>query len=257
MTGQITAARCAGRVAALAAALAVLSAGGALAADLARMPVKAAPPPVAAPSWGGFYIGGHAGYAWGSSDGDYRGEVVPPPPPPAPPIVSYLFGLRPDGASLGTQLGFNFQSGFWVLSVEGDWSWLFDAIDRVNDPAGSNRYDDIQVFWTSHARGRIGYLIGNNTLVFFAGGAAFASTRNIHYGPTGAGGASWFDTRLRTGYSLGGGFEHMLNPNWLIRLEYLFDHFAKEDFTWAAGRYSTSDLTLNTLRLGITYRPAP
>lgn len=234
-----------------------LSATNAAAADLARMPVKAQPAAPAAPSWTGFYIGGHAGYAWGSSDGDYRGENGPiPPPPPAPAIVSYPFGLNPAGALLGAHVGYNVQFGLWVIGLEGDWSWLFDAIDRVNDPAGSPRYDDIQVFWTSHARGRIGYLFGN-TLVYFAGGAAFASTQNLHYGPAGATGASWFDTRLRTGYSLGGGFEHMFSPNWLLRLEYLFDKFGTESFTWAAGRYTNSDLTLNTVRFGISYRPAP
>ena len=40
----------------------------AVAADL---PLKApAPPPVQAVSWTGLYVGGHAGYAWGRSDGD-------------------------------------------------------------------------------------------------------------------------------------------------------------------------------------------
>lgn len=236
------------------AALSMLDAGRVEAADMARpMPVKAMPAP-AAPSWAGFYIGGHAGYAWASSDGDYRGEVPVPPPPV---VVSYPFGLRPDGATLGAHLGYNFQSGSWILSLEGDWSWLFDAKDTVADPGGSARFDTIELFWTGHARGRIGYLLTSNTLAFIAGGAAFASTRNTHYGPTGAGGAFWFDTRTRIGYSLGGGFEHMLNPNWLVRLEYLFDHFDNEAFIWAAGRYTNSDLTLNTVRLGISYRPAP
>ena len=48
--------------------LATSLATSALAADL---PVKAPPvPAVQAVSWTGLYVGGHAGYAWGRSDGD-------------------------------------------------------------------------------------------------------------------------------------------------------------------------------------------
>ena len=42
--------------------VALAAAGPALAADL---PLKAQPPVAAAWNWSGFYIGGHAGYAWG------------------------------------------------------------------------------------------------------------------------------------------------------------------------------------------------
>ena len=247
------------------AGVAVFAACGAIApapaqaADLGRMVAKA--PPAAAPalpSWTGFYVGGNAGYVWGQSDGDYQGALppLPPAPPPTPAIIAYPFGLNPQGAALGAQLGYNVQFGLWVLGLEGDWSWLFNADDTIFDPAGTPRYDQIELLWTGHARGRIGYLFGN-TLVYFAGGAAFASTRNTHYGPVGGGGTSWYDTRLRTGYSLGGGFEHMLSPNWLLRLEYLFDKFDSENFTWAAGRYTRSDLTLSTLRIGLSWRPGP
>ena len=47
-------------------ALALVSARPALAADLGRMPVKAAPPaPVRVFSWTGCYLGGHVGWGWG------------------------------------------------------------------------------------------------------------------------------------------------------------------------------------------------
>ena len=67
----------------------------------------------------------------------------PPPPPPVIPMVFYPFDLNPSGASLGGQLGYNFQFGAWVFGLEGDWSWVFSASDRGFDPAGSGRYDDV------------------------------------------------------------------------------------------------------------------
>ena len=229
--------------------------GNAFGADLTRMPVKAAPAPAAAPSWTGFYLGAHAGYTWGSSDGDYTGIIPVPPPPPAPPMVFYPFGLNPEGATLGAHLGYNLQIGQWVVGLEGDWSWVIDASDRIYDPGGSGRYDEIDLFWTARARGRVGYLVTGNTLVFFAGGAAFASTRNTHYASDS--GTLYDDSLVRTGYTLGGGIEGMFDPNWFMRIEYIFDKFENEYFGWTPTRYTNSDLTLNTVQFGISYRPAP
>ena len=147
-------------------------------------------------------------------------------------MVFYPFDLNPSGASLGGQLGYNFQFGAWVFGLEGDWSWVFSASDRGFDPAGSGRYDDVTLLWTGHARGRIGYLY-NQFLIFFSGGAAFAGTEAKHYVP--AGNTLYFDTRMLTGYSLGGGIEGFLTNNWIFRVEYLHDHFGNEHYDWVAG----------------------
>ena len=93
-------------------------------------------------------------------------------------------------------------------------------------------------------------------MIFMAGGGAFAGVHASHYGPTGAGGAIWFDTRALAGWTIGGGIETILAPNWLARLEYLYDHFGSQHYDWMAGsRYSNSDLTLNTVRFTIVYKP--
>ena len=230
----------------------VVSVGAASAADIKpSYPVKA--PAVAAPTWAGFYVGPAFGWTFGSSEGDYTGVVVPPAPPAA--MVFYPFDLKPDGASLGGQLGYNLQYGGWVFGIEGDLNWIVKAEERHWDPAGTGRYDEIELLWTAHGRGRFGYLF-NQYLLYFAGGVAFAGTRNGHYGPIGAVGTLWSDSRTRTGYSLGGGIEAHLNAQWLVRAEYLHDHFGNEYFDWIAGtRYSNSDLTLNTVRFGIVFRP--
>jgi opacity protein-like surface antigen len=89
-----------------------------------------------------------------------------------------------------------------------------------------------------------------------SGGAAFAGTEARHFAPSNVGGSLWFDTRILTGYSLGGGIEAFLLNNWIFRVEYLRDHFSSEHYDWVAGsRYSNSDLTLDTVRISFVYRP--
>ena len=115
-----------------AAALVTLNAGGsALAAD---MPVKARPlPPPAVYSWTGCYGGGFVGYGWGKSqhrsldpreepgffqafpfvdvsEGDFqrRGDITP--------------SFDMSGALGGFNVGCQYQFGWWLIGVEGDWA---------------------------------------------------------------------------------------------------------------------------------------
>ena len=204
--------------------------------------------PVASPpGWSGFYIGPLVGWTFGSSIGDYTGNPIVT----TTPVVYYPFELKPDGANIGGLIGFNFLYGRWLYGIEGDLSWLVDANDLEFDSGGSGRYDEIEIFWTSHARGRIGYLLSDQFLIYFAGGWAFAETRNWHYALD----ALYNDTRTRIGYSLGGGIEAALNAHWLARVEYLYDHFDNEYFGWTSTRYSNSDLELNAIRIAIVFRP--
>jgi outer membrane immunogenic protein len=223
------------------------------AGDMAKRAAAAPAPAVAStPSWTGFYFGPTAGYTFASAQGDYTGNVVVTPPPP---MVFYPFDINPSGGSVGGQAGYNWQFGAWVFGIDGDWSWVFSARDRGYDPAGSGRFDDVILLWTGHARGRIGYLF-NQYLVYFSGGAAFAGTRASHFAPSNVGGSIWYDTRLLTGYSLGGGIETFLWNNWMFRVEYLHDTFGNQHYDWVAGsRYSNSDLTLDTVRISFIWRP--
>ena len=69
-----------------------------------------------------------------------------------------------------------------------------------------------------------------------------------------------------TGWTVGGGVEWLLNPNWSVKLEYLYYDFGLNDNNWNAtfcndGRCNTignwrlfdHDLTVNTVKLGVNY----
>jgi outer membrane immunogenic protein len=87
----------------------------AMAAD---MPVKAPPVVVASVfSWSGFYIGGNIGYGWGKSD--FTNVTTAD--------ISFFptgggLSVNPRGVIGGGQVGYNWQSGQWVIGVEGAYS---------------------------------------------------------------------------------------------------------------------------------------
>jgi outer membrane immunogenic protein len=92
-----------------AAALIVLGAPAALAADLpSRQP--ALPPIVAAPplfTWSGFYVGVNGGYGW--ADATATGNTF---------LGSLGLGVEADGFIGGAQVGYNIQFGGFVLGAE-------------------------------------------------------------------------------------------------------------------------------------------
>src|SRR5262245_17375023 len=102
---------CAMKKVTLAIAITMLAASSvSYAADL---PMKAPPPaPLPPPfSWTGFYIGGNIGGAWGQrhvNDG----------------LFGFDFSNTSDGVFIGGgQVGFNYQTGGFVIGIEGDFDW--------------------------------------------------------------------------------------------------------------------------------------
>ena len=92
---------------ALSLCLALAATGAADAADLkVKAPVLKAPPPIALYDWTGFYIGGHAGWAWtGKRWRDVLSGVE---------VASYTA----DNFIGGVQGGYSWQTGTWVVGIE-------------------------------------------------------------------------------------------------------------------------------------------
>jgi outer membrane immunogenic protein len=222
------------------AAVAVILGTPAFAAD---MEVRAAPPPPPPPSWTGFYIGVNGGWGWSSFDTafvpDPNGEFI---------AVGDLAGSRTfntptDGGVFGGQIGYNWQTGNWVLGVEGD----FDAAsisstqnsigNSPNSPAlpVTNVVSATQkIDWLASTRARIGALWGPG-LLYFTGGGAWEGVKSdlvvSIFGDTATSNVS----STRSGFVVGGGYEWRLAQHWTARGEYLFYDFAATN---------TSNLTL-------------
>ena len=174
-----------------------LVATSAVAADLpARMPTKAPAPYVpAAYNWSGWYLGINGGYGWGNSGWS----------DPSVPFSSGNFNA--DGGLIGGTLGVNWQTGAWVLGIEGDGDW--------SDIRGTSCFGTCETRnnWLATVRGRIGYSF-DRFMPYFTGGLALGDIK-----ATTPGFGSESDSRA--GWTVGAGVEWAIAGPWTAKLEYL------------------------------------
>jgi outer membrane immunogenic protein len=91
-------------------------AGAANAADMPRMPVKAAPAPFVGYDWNGFYLGGY----FGSSIAESKG-ATPVASPPNPDSHTGQTHVNQLATTLGVTAGYNWQfNPHWLVGLEGD-----------------------------------------------------------------------------------------------------------------------------------------
>jgi outer membrane immunogenic protein len=218
----------------IAAFLLATSAIPAAAADLPlKAPVYKAPAVSPAYNWSGWYVGGHVGYLWGNTSVWDEGVLIES-------------DASTDGVIGGLLAGVNWQSAAFVFGIEGDFGWTNahgnGAAVQVTE---RNLYD---LNWTSHFRGRIGYAT-NNWLLFLAGGLALADfdyTQITTVVSSGGGG-------VYSGWSIGGGVDYAFSPNWVGRIEYLYDDFGDKNYLIGGDPYRV-ELTGQTLRGAIIFR---
>jgi outer membrane immunogenic protein len=244
----------------------------ALGADLAVRPPPEVIVPVA-PTWTGLYVGINGGWGWTNSNNsngtlslnDTVGSTL------FSPITIATASRNAESPLIGGQIGYNVQTGRWVFGVEGD----VDGTDIRGSQAivfpgssllgaGGNGFLTQKQEWLASIRARVGYT-ANNGMVYFTAGGAWTNAQI-------AGGAAIFGatpdvaspfsvSTTRSGYVIGGGYEYMINPNWLVRAEYLYYGFngpvtGSNSFlvlpavvTANAGNFNTS-----IARIGISYK---
>lgn len=187
-------------------------------------------------TWGGFYVGAHAGYMWSDAEAklaDVGGFFLPTD------IQNGVFprSIRLDGdAALGgVQAGYNHQFGMIVVGVEADIS-RFGGQDAtrlsVIDPAlppwpfagaltNSSYRSDIETLGT--LRARVGVAL-DRTLLYVTGGLAGGEVENsfgigipvIGYDST------WSSRDTEWGWTIGGGVEYALTHQISLKAEYLY-----------------------------------
>jgi outer membrane immunogenic protein len=163
--------------------------GLAVAADLPLRPA-AAPAvvaPVYVPDWVGFYVGIHGGGGWGHESFDssesfffqnQKKMVDPAFPFTTPP------GASPKGGVFGFQFGHNWQWGPVVGGLEIDFSGadLHESTNFVSPFLLSLRFIDTftrdkKIDELASARGRLGYLIFPNWLIYGTAGIGWGHER--------------------------------------------------------------------------------
>jgi outer membrane immunogenic protein len=261
--------------------IALVAASSANAADMA--PVYKGPPPVAAYSWTGFYIGGTIGWIRGSFDpttSTVLGAIAPFFNAPGA-VVAAVNGAgaqsnTPTNVTAGVEAGANWQWGHVVGGVEADIQSirLSGGIQTgpnqfPGQPAGQNFTiaSAASADWLFTGRGRLG-LAWDNWLVYGTGGLA-VTTLNAQFSFADRFGASesgLINGNTRVGYAVGGGVEVELWSGFSVKAEYLYVNFNAVSVTSTnlvifpavpiTGQPFTHsvDLKANIGRVGLNYR---
>ena len=230
-------------------AIAAITAGSALAADLPR---RTAPPvaPYIVPvfTWTGFYIGANAGAAINDSRYSYS---------------AFLNNYGQSGTSFtgGGTLGYNYQMGAFVLGLETDLNYLGKTSSNNSTFGGSNSSSG----YFGTVRGRAGFAF-DRALFYATGGLAYGRTNF----PSTIVGLDAFGTprafygfnnsdKTKLGYTVGAGVEYALTNNWSIKGEYLYVDLGKSsvgyvDAGTGLGLTSTAQNRNHIVRAGVNYR---
>jgi opacity protein-like surface antigen len=168
-------------------ASAAASTGSALAADL---PVR--PPPVAAapvtccavPDWVGFYVGIHGGGGWSHTSFDQQFSRTFSDTGPDLDFTFIPPGSSGSGGVFGFQFGHNWQWGPVVGGLEIDFSGAdIKQTSNFIFPQLQNRFEqeteslETKIDQLASARGRLGYLILPNWLLYGTAGIGWAHVR--------------------------------------------------------------------------------
>ena len=227
------------------------------------MPTKA--PPLAASStydWTGFYLGGHAGYAWGSSNW----TVSTPGAPDISGTVSLYEGMNHFNESgswfMGLQTGYNYMlpsrvvfgaevdiSGPSFQTLEGI---SIGGISLFNSPVlGPESYSETMLYFGT-VRGRIGYAPGD-WLIYATGGFAWAYDQiTLTQLSTGTADMPFL---WRLGWTAGFGVEFPVLPHWTAKFEYTYSDLGRMSEAFPnVGQSGISDFALQQVRAGLNYQ---
>lgn len=239
---------------------ACISFSAAQTASAAEMSVKAPvyPPAMAAPwSWTGFYFGAHVGAAFAST------EI-------ADPLGVPIYGdnVRSPGFTGGGQIGFNYQLGSIVFGAEADASWVdSDGTNTCFAVSGTSASSNCRVRPDLYATvtGRLGYAVDRSLFYVKAGAVWTRGTVDMFVNQNRVGVFTSTNSFVTPGWTLGGGVEYALTPNWSVKLEYDYLHFGSQDVAtpYLAGNpFGFAPTTaisqhVHQAKLGLNYRLGP
>ncbi|HMO29730.1 outer membrane beta-barrel protein [Enterovirga sp.] len=228
-----------------------LMAGSASAADLSAGPAPLVAVPVF--TWSGLYVGANVGYV-GSNRTTTAGSqsyVNTSVGGAASLVASSAVASSNRGSDLsailgGGQIGYNWQFGSIVAGLETDLQASSRSSETTpinvpvtgypNNPVLGSATSSQRFNYIGTVRGRLGYTVFDNLLVYVTGGLAYGekqTTQSLNLAFAGAGsnvvpyGTAFSRSKTETGYTVGGGLEYMLDANWSVKGEALYYDLGK------------------------------
>jgi high affinity Mn2+ porin len=236
----------------------------AAAAELGTTPVKVLPVP-ASPDWSGFYLGGHFGYATGTSNWAATQGGGAAALNGSLDLFNSFDAFKGTGSYfVGLQAGYNrMLPSRFLLGVEMDFSAPNSVVGSQTAssvPSGQASYTDTVLDFGT-LRGRVGYAF-DHWLVYATGGIAWTYDRlertqlaGMPAGGSVAVGTTEAALLWRWGWAAGAGVEVPIAQNWTAKLEFLASEFGNRQKSFAsAGQAFTSDLSMQSLRFGVNYQ---
>jgi len=203
----------------------------------------------AATGWSGFYVGLHGGF--GGDKFSYPISV------PFFPVAAEA-SLNSSGFFGGGQIGYNYQfARSWLLGVEADLS--ASAIEgklsaSITAPVGVAASAGSELAWFGTVRGRVGYLIDPDTLVYGTGGYAYGATKSLVTVSGLVTGAASV-TNDKSGWTLGGGVEYALNEWLTFKGEYLYLDLGTSNLISIGGVLAVDETTkVHTIKAGLNLK---
>jgi outer membrane immunogenic protein len=188
----------------------------ALGADL---PTYSKAPSIAAPvyDWNGFYFGGFGGGGYGNHNvNNALGNTG---------FAPFTANYTSVGGVAGGEAGYNWQSGSYMVGIEGDMYWSGIKGNDANQIAAGAfpiaAVDADSLRWGGSVRARVGYTI-DRWMFFFTGGYAFG---DIDHTNTLAGFPVDKFTVHANGLTGGGGIAYALTNNVIGKFEYRYTNF--------------------------------
>lgn len=252
----------------------------AVAVTLAGMPARAADmafkvAPAAGHDWTGFYVGVNAGYGRSDPNNRITGDVFDGAGSLLLNSVFNVDGIdfntfplsnTMSGALGGVQAGFNWQLGpRWVAGVETDIQLSAlkgSATVAPGGVVGLSLSWSQQIDWFSTLRGRLGYELTDELLVFATGGLAYGETKasasiaasgigttfppgfaTVLTCPGGSVCLAGARSGVSAGWAAGGGLEYAAWRNVTVKLEYLHVDLGSQNVLMVVQAPSTGNAT--------------
>lgn len=201
----------------------------------------------------GFYIGGIISEAFNSPSATLFDDHVGGDPP--------LDSGSGNQTNYGVQGGYNFQFDRYVIGVEGDWQWGTGKQENSILDDGGPGIDSAKSKLESigSVRGRLGYTILDNVMVFGTAGFGWGSAEYSFRDADEIDGRAKFHSD-DMGAVYGGGFDLLFAYNIVLSAEYLHYDFSKDTFIPNAPELNGgSDIAtrlgpIDMLRVALSYK---
>jgi outer membrane immunogenic protein len=219
------------------ASLVAASLSAASAADLPNKKKTPEPPVVSSP-WTGFYVGLNGGYT-------FQNTATTTDLTTTNPKTSFRGG---NGFIIGAQLGYDHQIQSVVLGIAADID--YDATKKSHHPSwsASPLYQlKVSNEWTGTVRGRLGYLVSQDLLLYATSGLA-VGRKHLKDNENGVPPSQ---SKTHLGLVVGGGLEYRVTKNISTFVEYRY--YAYEALNYVKKEVkSKSDNS--EIRVGLNYR---